>query len=538
MKDGKNQEYISKFLSKCEEGTTLETAYVNAHTKITLKCTEGHLRQTTSNEIMSRNGGMCKECKGLTATGKKTDELVRKEFLSEGFIPIEEYKGALIPIKVRRIDCGHEFMLAPSRIFRRSNIICSICTGKRNNYTTEAMVVELASMGLSTSTEYMGMKSNIEVVNTSCGHSYIINLGHLLYDGIGKACSVCSGVGSTKARFLSILIDSNLELLEEYTTTQNSINIRNNKCQHTYKVIPNNMVNASAGIICRTCYPTDQVSRPEKEIAEFIRSIYSGWLETSDRTILGGKELDIVLPDLGIAIEYNGSRWHNESRMGELGHLQKTKAVSDFGYRLIHITDQEWLAKPDIVKSRLKSILGFSNRIFARKTEVRHIDYPYQFLMDNHIQGAGSISKYNLGLFCEGVLSAVMTFSKPRFTSGYDYELVRYCSKTGTTIVGGASKLLKAFKGENIGSIISYSDKRWSEGNLYKTIGFTFSHSSKPSYRYIKYKYSLSRYQCQKHLLQQLVPEHYDINKSESEIMAAAGYDKVFDCGTDVWTLR
>ena len=39
-----------------------------------------------------------------------------------------------------------------------------------------------------------------------------------------------------------------------------------------------------------------------------------------------------------------------------------------------------------------------------------------------------------------------MTFAKPRFNSGYDYELVRYCSIKFTTIVGGASKLLNYFK--------------------------------------------------------------------------------------------
>jgi hypothetical protein len=38
-----------------------------------------------------------------------------------------------------------------------------------------------------------------------------------------------------------------------------------------------------------------------------------------------------------------------------------------------------------------------------------------------------------------------MTFGKPRFNKNYEYELVRFASKLGTKVIGGAGKLLKYF---------------------------------------------------------------------------------------------
>lgn len=534
----KKSEYIEKFISKCEAGTTLISEYKNAQTKITLQCNSGHTRTTTSNTIISKGGGVyCKECKGKSSGGKKLDSYVDTEFKAQGLIKLEEYKGALTPLLARNIVCGHEYTVVPSNISRGRLPTCGICQPTRRNFTAEDFAQEILKLGLIPVIPYTGMKTNILVKNTKCEHIYEINPGHLVYDNIGVACKECKN--STRNRFFSKLLENKLELLSEYATTQVPVTIKNLGCGHEYAVIPNNLVCADTGVTCKVCEPTIQVSKAEVSIVEFIKSFYTGWIEVSDRNILHGQELDIVLPDLGIAIEYNGMYWHSEQRRGIDYHLDKTKQVENFGYRLIHIYETEWLRSPEIVKSRLRSIIGHLVKIYARKTTTRKIEYPAKFLDANHIQGSGSITKYNYGLFEKDELVAVMTFSVPRFNKDHDYELVRYCSLLNTTIVGGASKLLAAFRKDMPGkTIVSYSDKRWSTGDLYKAIGFKYSHTSVPNYRYYKYKYSLSRYQCQKHLLEARFPEFYNLELSETEIMSLAGYSKVFDCGNDVWTLK
>jgi hypothetical protein len=213
-------------------------------------------------------------------------------------------------------------------------------------------------------------------------------------------------------------------------------------------------------------------------------------------------------------------------------HLNKTLAVEDFGYRLIHISEYAWQNKRDIVISRIDSLLGITHKIPARKCVLKEINWPREFLEKNHIQGAGSPTSYNLGLFFQDNLVAVMTFSKPRFSDKADYELVRYCSSLGTTVIGGASKL---FKKAPRGTIISYADRQWSQGGIYKTLGFTHTHDTVPGYYYLKNGEYLSRYQCQKHKLETKFPEHFSQTKTESEIMKLAGYHKVYDCGSKVY---
>ena len=111
-----------------------------------------------------------------------------------------------------------------------------------------------------------------------------------------------------------------------------------------------------------------------------------------------------------------------------------------------------------------------------------------------------------------------MTFCKSRFNKNYEWELSRYSSSKH--VIGGASKLLKYF--ERIykpKSLITYADRRFSQGNLYFTLGFTFDHFSLPNYFYVKNQIKLSRIQCQKHKLKDILKD-FNENLSESENMS------------------
>ena len=131
-----------------------------------------------------------------------------------------------------------------------------------------------------------------------------------------------------------------------------------------------------------------------------------------------------------------------------------------------------------------------------------------------------------------------MSFGKTRFNINYEWELLRYCNKLNTSVVGGASKLFKNFlKENNPESVISYSDKSFNTGNLYNMLGFEYSHTSSPNYKYISERDNLilSRYQCQKHKLSNLLKDNFDENLTETENMYNNGFHKIFDCGNDVW---
>ncbi len=285
-------------------------------------------------------------------------------------------------------------------------------------------------------------------------------------------------------------------------------------------------------------------SKDEKEITTYIKSLISADLiEENNRTLLNGKEIDIYIPTKSIAIEYDGLYYHSESKIADRKyHLNKTKTLEKLGIRLIHIFSDEWQNKQELVKGKLKNILGCSSdRIYARKCTIRELT-PKEanvFLEANHIQG-GDKSKHKIGLFHNDLLVALMTFSVGRNSMGTikeegKWELSRFAS-TGM-VLGGASKLLSYFiKKHKPTKIISYADKRWSVGNLYEQIGFKKVSESAPSYWYTKdYRVRLYRYNFRKSVLLSLGA---DASKTEWEIMRDLGYDRIWDCGTIKYELN
>ena len=290
---------------------------------------------------------------------------------------------------------------------------------------------------------------------------------------------------------------------------------------------------------CPVCHPLESgVSNGEHELFEFIKSVYNGELAVRDRRAIRPQELDIYIPDKKVAIEFDGLYWHSEENGKDSGyHLNKTVECEKNGIRLVHVFEDEWRFQRPIVEDRLKSILGVGQKsIFARKCAVKEIGSreSNEFLEQNHIQGAdGAPMRY--GLVYNGELVAVMTFGKPRFSRGYDYELIRFASKLGTHVVGGASKLLNHFRSSHSGSIVSYADRRYSDGNLYRKLGFRLKNMSQPNYWYVKNCDKLSRYACQKHKLPALLGDGFNPEWSESENMAQNGWNRIYDCGNFVF---
>ena len=129
-----------------------------------------------------------------------------------------------------------------------------------------------------------------------------------------------------------------------------------------------------------------------------------------------------------------------------------------------------------------------------------------------------------------------MSFSKPRFSNKYEYELIRFCSKLNYHVIGAVGKLLKYFeKTYQPKSIVSYADRRWSTGNLYKLLNFEKVNESKPNYWYWKDQFKLfHRIEFQKHKLKKIF-NGFDPNLSEYENMLKHKYFRIFDCGNLVF---
>ena len=317
------------------------------------------------------------------------------------------------------------------------------------------------------------------------------------------------------------------------------------RCKECGKTFKGSFRNNCLFPICRECHPRQSgCSDMEKELLKFIKENYQGEIIENKKTIIKPYELDIYIPDLKLAFEFNGTYWHStECKADTLYHLNKTKLCEEKGIHLIHIFEWEWEKNKDLVKQRIINILGAnrSDRIFARKCVIREITYKEasSFINNHHLQGT-AISSVNLGLFYKDELVAVMTFAKPRFNKQYQWELIRFCSSK--PVIAAASRLLKYFETHyDPESLISYANRCWSSklSNVYEKIGFKLIGESKPSYVYAKDNVTLPRYQCQKRLLKELLGEEkFDENLSETNNMLKNGYLKIYDCGNLVFSKK
>ena len=252
-----------------------------------------------------------------------------------------------------------------------------------------------------------------------------------------------------------------------------------------------------------------------------------------------GKELDIYIPEYNLAIEYDGLMFHSDGisdhnmfkNTDKNYHLQKTELCLKNNIQLFHIFGREDLG---LWLSMINNKLNLNEKIYARKCIIKELNSQdtIEFLNENHLQGFFR-AKVNVGLFYNEELVSLMTFSKPRFNKNYEYELIRFCSKRNTSVIGGATKLWKYFVTKyNPHSVITYANRRFSNGEIYKKLGFTFLEKTSPNYFYFSRNTKLeSRIKYQKHKLQKIKDFVFDEKLSEAENMFNNGYRRIFDCG-------
>jgi len=317
------------------------------------------------------------------------------------------------------------------------------------------------------------------------------------------------------------------------------------------------MINKSQKSVHEKCNveskPRVGLSGPEQEIVNFIKEITDNII-TNSREIIPPKELDIFLPEHNLAIEYNGLMFHsrgiskvpmfNTPTLDKNIHLDKTNSCEAKGIHLLHIFENEWREPKlkSIWQSIIRNKLGAAkNKIGARKlafaTKEQLLKKSKAFIDENHLQGGGAVGPIRYGLVdSSGELLALMTFGKSRFSDA-DYELIRFAIKKDWSIPGAASRLLKAFERDYPQKkIVSYANRRWSNGNLYKALGFELKHISAPNFYVFKPgNFQLwHRVSFQKHKLKEKLA-YFDPNQTAEWNVFQNGYRKIYDSGNYVF---
>jgi hypothetical protein len=275
-------------------------------------------------------------------------------------------------------------------------------------------------------------------------------------------------------------------------------------------------------------------SYKEFEVLEYVKSLGVN-PKHGDRTILEGREIDILIESHKLGIEFDGLYYHSVNSGGKDKHyhVSKTDMAESKGYQLLHIFENEWDNKHQKViwKSIIKSKLGiFDKKIFARKCEIKSISSKESraFFDANHLSGFVGAS-IHLGLFHEGILVSAISYGKSRFTKE-ENEIYRFASLLDHKVLGALGKLLSKLPKENL---VSYADRRISGTNSAYAKFFSHKKTLPPTWWGNKsYSGDLKhRLSFTKTKMKELLGDNFDDTKSTMNNMFDNKIDIIYDCG-------
>ena len=295
---------------------------------------------------------------------------------------------------------------------------------------------------------------------------------------------------------------------------------------------------------CFACGASDP--KWERELVAYLEGL--GVTVQRSAPVLGKQHIDVYVPDRKFGVELHGLRWHTVRTRSADYHRKKWEVAQAEGLQLVQVFEDEWLEKGAIVRDRLATMLGFGTRVDARKCKVMVLNSAEArlFLEGTHLQGAGIAALY-YGLQLAGELVAVASFGKSRtgamtgaMVEGV-WEVIRYASKG--RVRGGFGKLFAAFlRDVQPTEVVSYCDLRYGTGQLYAATGFTLDSITAPDYWWVPNGkvIRVPRYVTQKHKLptHPVLSKFYAPGKTEAQVCADAGWEKIYGVGHQKWLWR
>ena len=272
-------------------------------------------------------------------------------------------------IKIRHNKCNNIYEVLPNNLLN-NNRKCPYCS-KNKKVTLDDFLDRLYNKygnRYEYISEYKNMKSGtdnkVKLKCNICNNIIEINPDNLLNNNRG--CKYCNEINKKKlglnkikeyekiflSRFNKELSDE-YELLSKYNGNNKYVTIKHKICNNIFKVTPNNLLGYNK-TKCPNC--SHRFSQKEDELYEFIKSIYKYKIIRNKR-LLNNKELDIYLPKLKLAIEFNGLYWHSNKFIDKNYHLNKLNIAKNNNIHLIQIFEDEWDNNKDFIKKILKSII-------------------------------------------------------------------------------------------------------------------------------------------------------------------------------------
>ena len=193
------------------------------------------------------------------------------------------------------------------------------------------------------------------------GHEYEVMFSNFQ---MGKGCPECNFIKLRNDRKLPYNFIKKYIQKHGYDLLSKKYN--NNSTKLLLKCPKGHEYEASFGTFqqgsrCPVCWFESSSSKGEKELSQFISTLDIDIVENDRTQIINpltgyNLELDVWIPSLNKAIEYNGEYWHNKPYQKIKDHI-KVGECNKKGIDLLVITDNEWINTNKECKNNLCKFL-------------------------------------------------------------------------------------------------------------------------------------------------------------------------------------
>jgi len=284
---------------------------------------------------------------------KLTIEYVRKYIEGFGYVLLSKvYVNNNTKLLVQCPE-GHQYEVRFGAFKRGSR--CAECAGNKK-HTIEYVRKYIEGFGyVLLSKIYVNALTKI-LVQCPEGHQYEVRFSSFQR---GVRCSICAGVKKHDYEYVRKYIEGFGYVLisTEYVNNNTKLLVQ---CPegHQYEVSFTNFKN---GKRCPICWANSTSSKAEIEIQELVKTLTNNVI-CNDRTQIVNTntgrslELDIYLPDLKKAIEYNGIFWHSSDE-AKIKDQMKVDQCKNLGIDLLVINEADYLNNEEQIKNKIKQWL-------------------------------------------------------------------------------------------------------------------------------------------------------------------------------------
>ena len=329
---------------------TAKDVTINSHRKVWWLGACGHEWEAPVSERTRGRG--CPICKSKKVVTGINDLATTNPFLAKQWHP---YKNEMSPTHVLPqsnksvwwiCEKGHEYITSPAHRTSRDSG-CPICSNKQILIGCN----DLATTHPEIASQWHPTKNKLTPQQVTIGTEkkiwWVCEKGHeweaLVYSRKNRGCPYCSG-NKVLVGF-NDLYTTHPELATQWHPTRNKnltvfdVSAGSNrkvwwlgKCGHEWQSV---ICSRASGCGCPTCIEERKTSFAENAIFFYLKSVYSDTVKSYRVEWLGHMELDIYIPSLRVAIEYDGQAWHNNIK----NDIRKGLLCKEHAIRLIRIRE-------------------------------------------------------------------------------------------------------------------------------------------------------------------------------------------------------